>query len=74
MANNGFSPHAPEFVAFAARGVNAEDASAHLERARRALADDQFRLAVETLIQTRVLSWDECMQFARLLRPVNQLN
>ena len=73
MAKKGSLPlvSAPAFEAFAARGIAREDAVERLRNAQEDLPAEQFQVAVETLIRTRLLTWEECIQFARLLRPVS---
>lgn len=72
MATSRSLQQAPAFAAFAARGIVRKDAAARLQRAQQTLPDDQFRFAVETLVRTRLLTWEECIEFARLLRPENR--
>ena len=55
---------------FAARGIGEASAAELLEQARSELTDEELRLAIETVAQTRLLTWPECVQFAQLYRPL----
>jgi len=55
---------------FAARGISREQATELLEQAQETLTADELRLATETVSQTRLLTWPECVGFARLYRPL----
>jgi len=56
---------------FAARGIDREQATELLEQAQERLTEDELRLAIETVSQTRLLTWPECVQFAQLYRPLS---
>jgi hypothetical protein len=55
---------------FAARGIGEARAAELLDQAESELTTEEFRLAIETVAQTRLLSWPECVRFARLYRPL----
>jgi hypothetical protein len=58
----------PEVLAaFLARGTDASAARQLVAEARAQLSDAQARAALDTLVQTRLLSWSECVTFARLV-------
>ena len=56
---------------FAARGIGEARATELLDDARAELNDDELQFAVETVSQTRLLSWPECVRFAQLHRPLH---
>lgn len=56
---------------FAARGIGEAQAAELLSRARAELSTEELRLATETLAQTRLLSWPDCVRFAQLRRPLS---
>jgi len=61
----------PDVLAgFAARGIDEAQAAELLSKAQAELSAAEMRYAVETLAQTRVLTWPECMRFAQLHRPL----
>ena len=62
-------PPADVLQAFAARGIDAVTAGALYTRARADLGRAELQQALDTLVQTRVLSWEQCLTFARLLSP-----
>jgi hypothetical protein len=55
---------------FAARGIDEAQAAELLHEAQGTLTAQELRLATETVSQTRLLTWPECVQFARLRRPL----
>jgi hypothetical protein len=55
---------------FAARGIGEAQAAELLEQARSTLTAAELRLAIETVSQSRLLTWPECVQFAQLHRPL----
>lgn len=55
---------------FAARGISREEATDLLEQAQETLTGDELRLAIQTVSQTRLLTWPECVRFAQLYRPL----
>jgi hypothetical protein len=56
---------------FAARGIGKAQAAELLSRAQKELTAEEFRSAVQTLTQTRLLSWPDCIRFAQLHRPLS---
>lgn len=56
---------------FAARGIGEAQAAELLSRAQAELSSEELRLATETLAQTRVLTWPDCLRFAQLRRPLS---
>ncbi|MFL6163175.1 MAG: hypothetical protein ACJ74U_13205 [Jatrophihabitantaceae bacterium] len=62
----------PDVLAgFAARGIGEAQAAELLSEAEARLTAPELRFAVETLTQTRLLTWPECMRFAQLHRPLS---
>jgi len=55
---------------FAARGVEGAATRDLVGRARRTLSAEELRTAIETVSQTRLLSWPECVRFAQLQQPL----
>jgi hypothetical protein len=55
---------------FAARGVGATQAIELVDEASSRLTAEELRAACETLSQTRLLSWPDCVRFALLRRPM----
>jgi hypothetical protein len=55
--------------AFRARGLDDTEARTLFERAGHDLDPAVRTVALDTLVQTRVLTWPECITYARLLRP-----
>lgn len=56
---------------FADRGIGEAQAAELLSKAQAELSAEELRLAVETLAQTRLLTWPDCMRFAQLHRPLS---
>jgi hypothetical protein len=56
---------------FAARGIGEAQAAELLSQAQLELPAEEFASAVETLAQTRLLSWPDCIRFAQLHRPLS---
>ena len=54
-------------AAFGARGTDATEARQVITDARQELTEPQLRAALDTLVQTRLLDWPECVTFARLV-------
>jgi hypothetical protein len=55
---------------FEARGIDKTQAAELLQQARSTLTAAELRLAIETVSETRLLSWPECLRFAQLHRPL----
>ncbi len=55
---------------FAARGIDEAQAAELLHQAQVRLSAGELRLAIETVGQTRLLTWPECVQFAQLRQPL----
>ena len=55
---------------FAARGIGEAQAAELLSEAEADLSAEELRFALETLSQTRLLTWPDCMRFAKLHRPL----
>lgn len=56
---------------FAARGIGEAQAAELVSRAQAELSSEELRLATETLAQTRLLTWPDCVRFAQLRRPLS---
>lgn len=56
---------------FAARGIGEAQAAELLSQAQTELTAKEFQFAVETVGQTRLLSWPDCVRFAKLHRPLS---
>ena len=56
---------------FAARGIGEAQAAESLRKAQAELSAEELRLAMETLTQTRLLTWPDCVRFAQLRRPLS---
>ncbi len=54
-------------AAFAARKIGQDEAARLLTQAQRSLSRSALDTALQTFEQTRLLSWAECLTFARLL-------